>query len=225
MHGEWPPPRIFDCIYIVTVQTKRILVGIVLTAAPVFTVHNLKQTAWGTFLATPTSRQKGDPHAPVSLVEYSDFQCPMCAHVQPTLHLFLDTYKGKVRLAYKYFPLMRIHKHALASATAAECAAEQNQFWPYQDQLFSTQMQWAELQDPTTVYLSIAKSVNLDTVKFGACLSDPTKQAIILQDEAEGKAREISATPTLFVNDQRLVGQLIETDGARTIEKELRGKK
>ena len=205
-----------------TLQTKRILVGIVLTAAPIFTVRSLKQTAWGTFLATPTNRQKGDPHAPVSLVEYSDFQCPMCARVQPTLHLLLDTYKGKVRLAYKYFPLMRIHRNALSSATAAECAADQNQFWPYQDQLFTNQSQWAELQDPTTVYLSIAKNVNLDTIKFGVCLADPTKHDIILRDEDEGKTREISATPTLFVNDQRLVGPVIETDGARTIEKELR---
>ena len=205
-------------------QTKRIVAGAVLTLLPIIAIRTLKQSAWGSFLTTPKARQLGDAKAPVTLVEYSDFQCPNCAHVQPALHQFMELYKGKVRLAFKYFPLTRLHKNAMASATAAECAAEKNQFWPYQDKLFETQSQWAGLDDPTTSYLAIALAVHLDTAAFQACLSDPSKQDVIEQDVREGKAREISATPTLFVGDERLVGSMVETDGARTIEKKLREK-
>src|SRR5579864_4564662 len=100
-------------------------------ALPVAGVSLVKQSNWGAVLATPLARQTGDPKAKVIIVEYSDFQCPSCAAMQPTVHNLLDVYKGKIRLYYKYFPLTRIHKNAMASAHAAECAARQNQFWPY----------------------------------------------------------------------------------------------
>ena len=202
-------------------NTKTLIAGIVLTAIPLIAVSTVKQTAWGKFLATPSARQEGDPNAKVLLVEYSDFQCPMCAHIQPTLNQFMDTYKGKIRLAYKYFPL-NMHKNALPSSHAAQCAAEQNQFWPYKDQLFQTQAQWATLADPTTSYMAIAQTVHLDMNRFAACYADPSKMAEVEQDRAEGEARQINATPTLFIGDERLVGSYIETDGARMIERELR---
>src|SRR5258708_16833409 len=205
-------------------NTKRLIAGVVLTLAPIIGVLMAKQTAWGRFLATPRSRKDGDPNAPVLMVEYSDFQCTMCARVQPTLHQFLDMYKGKVRLAYKYFPLTSIHKNAMSSAHAAECAADQNQFWPYQAKLFETQSQWAPLSDPTTSYAAIAQEVHLDMPNFGACYADPSKEIIIKQDHQEGQNRQISATPTLFIGDERLVGTVIETDGARMIERALRNK-
>jgi protein-disulfide isomerase len=203
-------------------NTRRIVAGVLLTLAPVAAVYALKQTAWGTFQATPKSRIEGDPGAKVLLVEYSDFQCPMCAMVQPNLKQFLDLYKGKIRIAYKYFPLTRVHKNAMASAHAAECAAEQDHFWPYSEQLFKTQTQWAGLADPTTSYTAIAQQVALDMNQFKACYADPSKEAIINADHAEGERRQISATPTLFIDDERLVGSYIQTDGARMIDRELR---
>ena len=102
----------------------------------------------------------------------------MCAHIQPALHQLLDTYKGKVRLAYKYFPLTTMHKNALPSAHAAQCAAEQNQFWAYEDQLFQTQPQWAVLADPTTSYVAIAQDgASRHESRFNACYADPSKLA------------------------------------------------
>src|SRR5207244_1000165 len=153
--------------YIPMSQTiKRTLVGIVLTCIPVATVRALKQSAWGTALSTPRPRQWGEPGARVTIFEYSDFQCPACARVQPTVHQLMDLYKGKVRLAFKYYPLMMIHKNALPSAHAAQCAAEQNQFWPYADKLFATQTQWAGLSNATTSFMAIAQEVTLDAGKF-----------------------------------------------------------
>jgi len=203
-------------------DTRRAIAGFILTALPILAIHLAKQTAWGTLLATPAVRLKGDPQAKVLLVEYSDFQCPMCAHVQPSLHQFFESYPGKIRLAYKFFPLTRIHKNSMPAAHAAQCAAEQKQFWPYQDLLFARQTQWASLTDPTTAYAAIAEEVKLDLTAFNACYADPSKEELIRKDFAEGEQREIHSTPTLFVGDERLVGAAIETDGARMIERELR---
>jgi protein-disulfide isomerase len=206
----------------VSQTAKRIFAGIVLTVIPFLVVFSVKASAWGKFAATPKARQLGEVSAKVVLVEYSDFQCPMCAQVQPALHEFLTLYKGKVRLAYKYFPLTRIHQNAIPAAHAAECAGAQDKFWPYQDALFQTQREWAPLADATTNYLAIAAKVQLDIDKFKACQADPAINRIVEADRQEGESRQIAATPTLFVNDERLVGSFIQTDGARTIEKELR---
>jgi len=205
-------------------NAKKIAAGVVLTLAPLILVNQAKQTAWGKFQSTPAARMSGDAGAKVYLVEYSDFQCPMCARVQPTLHQFLDTYKGKVRLAYKYFPLGKIHRNAYPAARTAQCAAEQEKFWPVQDQLFAKQAEWAPLADPTTNYMAIAQGAGLDMTRFTSCYADSSKDAAIEQDRLEGEARQVNSTPTLFIGDERLVGSFIETDGARMIERELRRK-
>jgi len=206
-------------------NAKRIVAGVILTVIPIVCVYQVKQTTWGTFMATPKARQKGDLGAPVLIVEYSDFQCPMCASIQPDLKRMLDSYVGKVRLAFKHFPLTRIHKNAMPAATAAECAARQDKFWPYQDRLFQTQHTWAALADPTTVYMALAREVRLDVDRFRACYADPATETAIALDRKEGLARQIGSTPTVFIGDERLVGPVIQTDGARMIERELRRKK
>ncbi len=200
----------------------RIWVALFLMMLPVIAVNAVKQTHWGPILATPKSRQTGDPHAPVTIVEYSDFQCPSCAKMQTTVHNLLQTYQGKIRVMYKYYPLIKIHKNAMAAAQAAECAADQNQFWPFEDQLFATQDAWKDLQNPTTSYLAIALPLKIDVARFQTCLNDPLKIPIIEHDAAEARDRQVTATPTFFVGDERLVGGVFATDGARAIEKELR---
>jgi protein-disulfide isomerase len=204
------------------VNLRRFIAGTILLALPLIAVRLVKQTTWGPILAAPPARQTGDPKAKVVIVEYSDFQCPSCAIVDPTAHKLLEVYKGKIRLIYKYYPLTKIHKNAMPSAHAAECAAGQDQFWPYHDRLFQTQREWADLQDPTTSFMAIAQEVKLDPVKFQTCYADPAPIARIEADAQEAQAREVTATPTFFIGDERLVGQVFVTDGARTIEKELR---
>ncbi len=201
---------------------KRLLTGSFLLLAPVIAVQSVKQTNWGPILAAPQARQKGDPNAKVVIVEYSDFQCPMCARIDPTVRQLMDVYKGKTRLIYKYYPLTKIHQNAMNAAHAAECAAAQNEFWPYHDRLFETQAAWAPLQDPTTNFMAIAGEVKLDLSKFSACRADPSRELPIMQDAKEAQDRQVSATPTFFVGDERLVGQVFATDGARTIDREIR---
>src|SRR5439155_6227163 len=201
---------------------KRLVAGSLLLSAPVIAVHSVKQTTWGPILAAPKARQSGDRKAKVVIVEYSDFQCPSCAAVQPTIHQLLDVYQGKVRLIYKYYPLTRMHKNAMPAAHAAECAAAQDRFWLYHDRLFQTQTAWASLPDPTTSFLAIAQDVKLDVPQFQSCYADPTRVAAMEQDTKEAQARQVTATPTFFVEDERLVGQVFTTDGARTIDRALR---
>lgn len=204
------------------VKLKRILVGFFLLLAPVIAVQLAKQTSWGPILAAPQARQKGDPKAKVVIVEYSDFQCPSCAHIVPTVNKYLEIYKGKIRVIYKYYPLVKIHKNAMPAAHAAQCAALQNQFWPFHDRLFQTQMSWAPLQDPTTSFAAIAAEVKLDLPQFESCYADPSQRTIIEQDAKEAQVRQVTATPSFFIGEHRVVGQVFETDGARIIERALR---
>ena len=200
---------------------KRFLVATFLLLAPIIAVQSVKQTRWGPILATPPARQIGDPKAKVVIVEYSDFQCPTCAHVEPAIRQFLDIYKGKIRLIYKYFPL-KMHPNAMPAARAADCAADQKQFWPYHDRLFATQPSWAPLTDATTSFMATAQELKLDMPKFSACYADPSRPAVIALDAKEAEERHVNATPTFFVGDERLVGNVFMTDGARAIEKALR---
>ncbi len=87
---------------------------------------------------------RGDKNAPVTLVEYSDFQCPYCLNALPTVTQVLNDYRGKVKLVYKHLPLSG-HKNAHIAAEASECAREQGKFWEYHDLLFNTQQQWGSL--------------------------------------------------------------------------------
>jgi protein-disulfide isomerase len=209
-------------LFDIGVNLKRFLAATILLVAPVAAVYSVKQSNWGPIMAAPQTRQTGDSHAKVVIVEYSDFQCPSCALVEPTIHSLLDTYKGKIRFIYKYYPLTKIHPNAMPAAHAAECAGDQKQFWPYHDRLFAAQISWAPLPDPTTSFTAIAQDVKLDIPKFTSCYADPSRLTMIEQDAKEAVAREVTATPTFFVGDDRLVGQVFMTDGARAVEKALR---
>ena len=90
-----------------------------------------------------TDSMKGPKDAKVTIVEYSDFQCPYCSRAFPTIEQVMKDYNGKVRLVYKHLPLISIHPHAQKAAEAAECAKAQGKFWEFHDKLFATQSDWS----------------------------------------------------------------------------------
>jgi protein-disulfide isomerase len=204
------------------IRMKRVVIALLLMLVPVIAVNLAKQSSWVPVATSPKARQLGDPKAKLAIVEYSDFQCPSCAHVQTTIHDFMERYQGKIRLIYKYYPLVNIHKNAMAAAHAAECAAGQNQFWPYQDELFKKQDAWKDLPEPNLFFKGVAQSLQMDLARFDACLADASKRQAIDRDIQEARARGVNATPTFFVGDQRLVGQVFAAEGARAIERALR---
>jgi len=201
---------------------KKLIIGIVLFALPAGFVQWAKRSDWGAALTAPQYRHKGAAKAPVTIVEYSDFQCPSCASIQPTIKALMQSYEGKVRLVFKHYPLTKIHLNAMPAAVAAECAGAQNKFWPYHDKLFENQSRWAPLTSATTMFMAYAGEIELDQEKFSACLSEPRAKEAVSTDSAEAVRRQVRSTPSFFVGETRLVGSYLATDGARTIEKEIR---
>ncbi len=96
-------------------------------------------------LAVGTSSSKGPENAPITIVEFSDFQCPFCSRAHPTVKQVMSEYKDKVRLVYKHLPLVSLHPRAQKTAEAAECAKDQGKFWEFHDILFEKQADWSSL--------------------------------------------------------------------------------
>ncbi|HKW03097.1 MAG TPA: thioredoxin domain-containing protein [Vicinamibacterales bacterium] len=152
---------------------------------------------------------KGRTDAPLVLLEYSDFQCPVCRRfavdVLPTVESrYLAS--GKVEFAFRHFPLQQIHEHAMAAAKAAECARQQGKFWPMHDLLFADQ------ERLNAEHLTErANRLGLDLQAFGSCVESKA-EAAVAQDIAAGRALELHGTPTIFIglNDQIRGARLIK---------------
>jgi len=166
-------------------------------------------------VAYDPARVRGNPKAPVMIVEFSDYQCPYCHQVEPTLNQVLAKYGDKVSLSYRDFPLTQIHSQAEISAEASRCALEQGKFWEYHDQLFT-----ASKLDKDAL-LEYARNLNLDDKQFGSCLTGEKYKAEIDKDLQEGKKAGVSGTPGFFINGVALSGAQGQDAFARVIDDEL----
>ena len=151
----------------------------------------------------------GEADAPITMVEYSDFQCPLCKRYVdqtfPTIKTqYIDT--GKVKYVFKEFPLSSIHPNAEKAANAAECAFEQNKFWEMHDALFAKQGTWSGQKEPSEQLKAIAKEVNLDPNQFNECLDANKFNSVVNKEYQEGRNNQISGTPSFFINGQKIVG-------------------
>ncbi len=142
---------------------------------------------------------RGSPDAKVTIVEFSDFECPFCQRAEPTVRQVMNDYAGKVRLVYMQFPLS-FHPNAQKAAEANECAGDQGKFWEYHDKLFDS----ARLDAPSLK--SQAAALGLDVVKFNSCLDSGANAAKVAAMQGMGSQNGVSGTPTFFINGQPLVG-------------------
>jgi protein-disulfide isomerase len=142
----------------------------------------------------------GPASAPVTIIEFSDFQCPYCRQVQPTLKRLLQEYEGKIKLVFRDFPLQNIHPLAQKAAEAAQCAADQQQFWPYHDKLFAKER--LQLED----LKQFAQELNLELEPFNTCLDAGKYAREVAQDQQDGANAGVSSTPSFFVNGQPING-------------------
>jgi protein-disulfide isomerase len=143
----------------------------------------------------------GPANAPVTIVEFSDFQCPFCQRVEPTLKRVRETYGNRVRIVWKDFPLTSIHPQAFKAAEAAQCAREQGKFWEYHDVLFRNQqaLQVESLK-------KYAADTGLDSATFDSCL-DTSKYATRVQAQmGVGSELGVNSTPAVFINGRLLSG-------------------
>src|SRR3954462_8660513 len=137
---------------------------------------------------------RGPDNAAVTIVEFSDFQCPYCGRVTPTVEKLMKDYDGKVRLVFRHFPLS-FHPNAAKAAEAAACAQDQGKFWPMHDKMFTNQQRLA-VED----LKSFAKELGLDQGKFDKCLDSGEKAAMVSADEKDGEQAGVSGTPAFFIN-------------------------
>jgi protein-disulfide isomerase len=157
----------------------------------------------------------GPRNAPVTVVEWSDFQCPFCGRVEPTLEQLRDEYKGKIRLAWKNQPLP-FHPNAMPAAEAAMAANEQGKFWEFHDALFKRQNELGP-----ALYDDVAKQIGLDLSRFHASIEAHKHAAQIHADMAAGTAVGADGTPTFFINGKKLVGALPIDSFKQVIDAEL----
>jgi len=146
---------------------------------------------------------KGDPDAPVTIIEWSDFECPFCARFyDDTLGLIDEQYikTGKVKLIYRDFPLS-FHPNAQKAAEAAECAGEQGKYWEMHDKLFES-----GVAGGVSVFKTYAQQLGLDTGKFNSCLDSGAMAAEVQKDMADGAAAGIQGTPGFLVNGKLVSG-------------------
>jgi len=150
---------------------------------------------------------KGDPNAPVTVVEFSDFQCPFCSRffVQ-TLPQLQETYidTGKVKLVYRDLPLDNLHPNARPAAIAAECADEQGKFWDYHDVLFSKQAEWGgQSSDAVSeTFQTYASDLGLEYASFESCLSSSEISDEVNDDFVDATLYGATGTPTFFVGNE-----------------------
>ena len=163
-----------------------------------------------------TNPTVGSVKAPVTLIEFSDYQCPYCGRVEPTLKRLRATYGDKLRFVWKDFPLTQIHPLAFKAGEAAHCAGDQGKYWELHDVLFSKQ---SELQVDDLKRHALTLGLNGET--FNQCL-DSSKYAERVRDGvAEGGQFGVNSTPTVFINGRRLSGAQPYEAFAAIIDEEL----
>ncbi|HXW75016.1 MAG TPA: thioredoxin domain-containing protein [Steroidobacteraceae bacterium] len=137
----------------------------------------------------------GAPQAPVTVVEYGDFECPNCKQAQPAVKLLLERFTGRVRFVFRNFPLEDVHPHALGAAQAAEGAGGQGRFWEMHDLLFANQMHLK----PKDLH-GYAERLGLDMARFTAEMNDQVYLQRVREQQQGGIESGVRATPTFFVN-------------------------
>ncbi|HEX7086840.1 MAG TPA: thioredoxin domain-containing protein [Vicinamibacterales bacterium] len=162
---------------------------------------------------------RGPENAAVTLVEFSDFHCPFCRRVQPTLDELLKKYPTQVRLVYKHMPLDSLHPRARRAAEASWCAQQQGRFWEYHDALYADPSAGTDEQ-----LTAIAQRLGLDLNAFGACLASDEPKATVQRHVEEGARYGVSGTPGFFVNGRLLSGAQPLESFVRIIEEELAGR-
>jgi protein-disulfide isomerase len=158
---------------------------------------------------------RGPKDAPVTIVEFSDFECPYCGAAHDTVEQVMSTYAGKVRLVYRQFPLS-FHPHAAKAAEASLCAADQGKFWEYHDVLFKNQKKLEPME-----LKAHASEVGIDPQKFGQCLDSGDKKKAVDADQQAGLQAGVGGTPAFFINGIFLNGAQPIDEFKKVIDGEL----
>jgi len=159
---------------------------------------------------TGVGHDRGDPRAPIVMVEFSDFGCPFCArHALETLPSLDEEFIATGKVFYKHVPfVMGMFPNGDRAARAAECAGEQSAFWPMHDSVYAHQADWKRGSEPDAVLRGLAERVVPDGKRWAACYSDDRQRERTAAATAAARRLGVRATPTFFVNGQMVEGAL-----------------
>lgn len=167
-------------------------------------------------IATPpdvsaSDHVRGNTNASVTLLEYSDFQCPACESYYPVVEKVYNQSSSTIRFVYRHFPLNNTlpdgsiqHPNALAASKAAEAAGKQGKFWEMYGLLFANHTDWTELKDPRDMFGSYAAQLGLNLTKFKSDFAASSTEDFILGQKNEGVKIGINGTPTFFINGKAI---------------------
>ncbi len=155
---------------------------------------------------------KGNADAPITIIEFADFQCPGCGQfareVGPLIQAeFLAT--GKAKFLYYDFPLVSIHPNAFLAARAGHCAEDQGKFWEYHDILYRNQPRWSASQNPSSMFGDYADDIGIDADAFSGCLASDKHADVVTANMELGYQLQISGTPTVMVTQGRGIGRRV----------------
>ena len=195
-----------------------VILALLAVAGSFYTGYLFGKTSGGPSTGDNTG---GNGGAQLQIIAYSDYQCPFCGRVEPTLKQVEQTYGNKIQMVFKNFPLESIHPFALNAAIAAECARDQgeDQFWKYHDTLFAHQ---DALDIPQLK--QYAQAQGLDTTKFNDCLDNKKTEARVRADIAEATAKGVQGTPSFWIKDELFVGAQPFASFQAKIDEKLSGK-
>lgn len=182
--------------------TLVLIVGISLfftkPSLPVSPIDNQK-------LVLAAANSQGPESAPVTIVQFSDFECSSCRLAYPLAESLADQYGDKIHLIYRHFPLTSIHRNTLAASVASEAAGAQGKFWEYAALLFDQQDSWSQTRNPADLFVNYAQQVEIpDTDKFRQDLDQQTYRDQVLKDLGLGNETGITSTPTFVVNGEKV---------------------
>lgn len=151
-----------------------------------------------------SDRIKGVSTAPVTLVEYSDFQCPACAQYHGIILKLQQELGDSLQFVYRNYPLRQIHINADLAARAAEAAGSQGKYWEMHDAIFQTQETWSEKDNAESIFIELATSLELNIDQFRTDLQSDTTKEKIQRDYTSGVDSGVTSTPTFFVNGEKI---------------------
>jgi protein-disulfide isomerase len=147
---------------------------------------------------------RGSEAAPVTLVEYGDYECPPCFRYEQIIRRLLEKYPDTLKFEFRHFPLTGLHPHALPAAKAADAAGQQGKFWEMHDALMATREQWSRISDLEPFFVEQAKQLRLDVNLFRESFRAPETEQRILKQRTLAEASGIAATPTFLLNDRKI---------------------
>lgn len=188
-------------------SSPKIKVAILILLVAVGSILGIRYVMWSNAKkdTVAAARLKGNPQAPIKIIEYVDLQCPACAYGSQQIDNYIKQYPEKIFLEIKFFPLGS-HAHSLIATKFAFCAAEEGQFWPFLEQVFLSQRRWSQLIDAQPAFVDIIKGIGLDPDKVIACTVNDEIRTKILEEKDAGASLGIKSTPTYFINGKMFVG-------------------